>query len=167
VAKQINIPDFARRVRNLGGEMKTAVQLGMVKAAQRLEVILVDEIDKAQPYPAVDRGQLRNSVRVRTTATGTIFAGVDAPHAPYIEDGTRPFWAPLQPLIDWVRRKGLADNDRDVESIARAVQHHIATHGIKPRHYMRKAFARFKADNVMAKTVGGELRKLARKNGGK
>lgn len=164
--RKVTVPEFARKVRDLGGDMKTAVQMGMVKAAQRLEGYVVQEIDAAQPYPAVDRGTLRNSVETRTTAKGTITVAITAPHAPYIEDGTRPFWPPLQPLIDWVRRKGLADGEGEVVSIARAVQHTIATRGIQPRHYMRKAFARFKADKVMARTVGAELRKLARKRSG-
>lgn len=167
MSTRITIPEFARRVRDLGGEMKTAVQMGMVKAAQRLDAIMLEEIDHAEPFPAVDRGILRASRFVKTSASGTITVGVEAPHWPYINKGTRPFWAPIGPLIDWVRRKGLATEESEVRSIAYAVQHKIATEGIKPRNIQAKAIARFKAEKVMAKTVGNELRKLARKRGGK
>lgn len=51
-----------------------------------------------------------------------------------VEYGTRPFYAPIQPLKDWARLK-LGD-----ESIGYAVQKKIAREGIKASPFMRPAY---------------------------
>ncbi len=164
LGKRIGLTAFARRVANLGGDLELAVGKGLDSAGMVLKRYVVEEIDTAMPYPANDRGMLRASVEERRTWR-TVSIVVTAPHAAAIEDGTRPFWAPIGPLLDWVKRKGIGGGERP-ESIAYAIQHKIARDGIKPRHYFAKAFARFKNDNVVAREVGRELDALARANGG-
>lgn len=54
----------------------------------------------------VDTGRLKQSVRLRRKgASGHPEIVADAPHAGPVEAGARPHWAPLRPLIGWVRRK--------------------------------------------------------------
>lgn len=52
----------------------------------------------------VDMGELRRSVHAEHFGHLGSRILVDAPHAGIAELGSRPHWAPLQPLIDWVRR---------------------------------------------------------------
>jgi hypothetical protein len=53
----------------------------------------------------VDTGRLKQSVRLRRKgASGHPEVVADAPYAGVVEAGSRPHWAPLQPLVKWVRR---------------------------------------------------------------
>lgn len=51
-------------------------------------------------------GELRTSVHavIETNGGG---ANVDAPHAAAVEFGSRPHWVPLEPLIRWVKLRGM------------------------------------------------------------
>lgn len=60
-------------------------------------------VAKAAP---VDVGSLKSSIHARETGPRSAELRADAPHAGIVEVGSRPHWAPLQPLIDWVRRHG-------------------------------------------------------------
>ncbi len=62
-----------------------------------------------------------------------------APHAGVMEFGARPYRAPLRPLVEWVKRKGFADDEKAAYAIALAVQRKIAAVGIEPRHFFQKA----------------------------
>ena len=62
----------------------------------------------------VDTGVLRSSI-VGTVRhgpgryfTGQIAAGRQAPHAIYVEEGTRPHWPPIRALEGWARRHGIS-----------------------------------------------------------
>jgi hypothetical protein len=100
---------------------------------------VVEEIDAAEPHPAVDRGELRGSVQVERVDDGAIVE-VRAPHAAIIEYGTRPFFPPIAPLAAWARRKGFTDPEGAAFAIALA----ISRRGIAPRGYFAKAVARGK-----------------------
>lgn len=119
-------------------EIRGAVIRGMKSAALRSKAEVVEQIDKALPFPAVDTGGLRQSVSVTLFPNGG-WVTVDAPHASHIEFGTRPFTPPLGPLLTWVIRKGLAADEDEAYAIARAVQRKIQREGIAPRHYFAKA----------------------------
>jgi hypothetical protein len=144
------LAQWGKALPKIGKDIERAAMRGLYSAALRAKGIVVEEIDHADPYPAVNRGQLRQSVQV-TKITGGWLVVVDAPHAAIIEHGTRPFWPPLAPLIEWVTRKGFvrsmgdpAEHEREVVKLARAVQWSIAARGIAPRHYFAKAMARMK-----------------------
>ena len=70
----------------------------------------------------------------------------------YIEHGTAPHWAPIQPLRDWVRVKGLAPRPRtgakvpgpinmekEINRIAHAVQWKIAQEGTEGKPNFQSA----------------------------
>lgn len=62
-------------------------------------------------------GILRNSILVETRVTANEILGVVATAVPYaapVEEGSRPHFPPLNPLILWVKRKGLIDRRRVV-----------------------------------------------------
>ena len=148
------LPRIARRIED-------AAVRGMRSAALRAKIEVIREIDTASPYPAVNTGGLRQSVQVINLPNGAEVV-VDAPHAPFLEEGTRPFWPPLEPLVAWVIRKGLApslgdpdEQERFAIQVARAIQYAIASRGIEPRHFLAKAMVRMPA--IVQAEVGREL----------
>lgn len=109
-------------------------------AALRGRTIIMDTIGATAPYPPVDRGVFRASFRAERAPDGaTLFS--DAPHAAFIEYGCRPHWAPIGPLIEWVKRKKLAKGS-EAYGIARAIQIAIARRGMKPRKVVVRSLDR-------------------------
>lgn len=63
----------------------------------------------------------------------------DAPHAIFVEEDTRPHWAPIAPLKKWARQKfGAVGKEKNM--IAYAVQAKIAKEGTKGIHFMDETF---------------------------
>lgn len=110
-----------------------------------------------------------------TVAFGSPLWGKPQGYAAYVEFGTRPHWPPLQPLIDWVRTKGLASRSSDIEyvggrtrkvrgqstrdyqdakivRIARAIQRSIAARGTRPQQFAAEAFATMGLEHEVVKS---------------
>ena len=102
----VSLDGFARDLRRLPKTAGRAMIRGLRSAALRTKAEVVIQIDHANPYPAVDRGTMRRSVGVDNHKDGALLS-VDAPYAAAMEYGTRPFWPPMAPLIEWVKRKGM------------------------------------------------------------
>ncbi len=141
MAKRVTIEQFATEMRKLPKKLEAAIVKGLRSAALRGHQFVVEEIDHASPRPAVDRGELRQSVASQRIEGGARLY-VDAPHAAIMELGTRPFWPPQEPLAEWALRKGLADDEEEAAEVAFAVARTIATFGIAPRHYFKKGVQR-------------------------
>lgn len=123
-------------------KMHDAILRGMHSSALRLEGLMVEEIDTAKPYPAVDTGGLRASIKTELGRDSvTVYS--DAPYAGAIEFGTRPFRPPLEPIAEWVLRKKIATDPNDAKGIAFAIANKMSKEGIKPRYFTKKAVARF------------------------
>lgn len=159
VRKRVTLEGFARELETLSPALKGAVTRGLRSAALRLEGMVKEEIELAQPFPAVDRGELKASVTTVRHPDGANVE-VQAPHAAIIEDGTRPFRPPLAPLIAWASRK-FGANEREAKRIAWAVADKIASNGIAPRHYFEKAWVRVQPE--IAKEIRRELEQLAKR----
>ena len=161
------LDDFPNILRQLPGEFTEGAVRGLRSASQELVRYAVEEILDAQ---AVASGELSRSVRPYPLPDGA-FVDVEAPHAAFVEHGTRPHWPPLQPLIDWVIAKGLAsathgDRDRqgrflpasqrvssktqeeNARAIARRIQVAIAQRGTKPIRFFRKAVDRIEPEII-------------------
>lgn len=76
-----------------------------------------------------------NSIQVRTSITDTsmvwqiVSGGEASDYIMTLEYGARPHWAPIAPLIQWVKDKGLANTEAKAKSIAYAVRKKIADEG--------------------------------------
>ena len=97
--------------------------------------------------------QVQVSGGVVTGEVGTNAGGKKAPYALWVEEDTRPHMPPLEPLIAWVRKKGLsgayslktrrrlgskttqAEQDK---SMAYMIALKIKHHGTKGRHMFRE-----------------------------
>ncbi len=157
---ELTLGQFAAQVKGLPDAMEAAIIRGLRSAAMRGVTDVVEAINTAKPYPVVDRGELAGSVGSSTLPKGGRIS-VDAPHAAVMETGARPFWPPLQPLIDWALRKGLAEDEDEAEDIARAIQKKFAFVGIEPRHYFRRAMVRIRKGVPIE--VESELKRMGAK----
>ncbi len=82
-------------------------------------------------------GFLRNSILPQTIISTDQILGQVATSCPYalpVETGSKPHWAPIEPLKLWARRK-LGD-----ESIAYAIQRAIARRGTRAHLMFTKGF---------------------------
>lgn len=158
---RVTLPRFAQALARMGPELERAVIVSLQSSATDLDGRVLQEIDNADPFPAVDRGELRNSRDVDNTARGAVVA-VKAPHAAIIEDGTRPFFPPIAPLAAWAKRKGLATSDEEARSIGFLIARKISKDGIAPRHYFAKAFRRFVQSGVVIQHLRRELHRIGR-----
>lgn len=103
----VSLAQFGHILAHLDDKLEDAIVRGLQSAGQAMVGVVVEEIDTAQPYPAVDRGEMRNSVNAENVSDGAIVT-INAPHAPFLEYGTRPHRPPVAPILEWVKRKGLA-----------------------------------------------------------
>jgi type IV secretory pathway protease TraF len=140
----VTLADFPAILASLPAEFNDGTIRGLRSAARRLEGYTVEEITSSG---AVATGELARSASTHDVSDGA-YVLVDAPHAAAVENGSRPHWAPLQPLIDWVITKRIASDPVEARGIAFAVQAAIARRGTRPRHYMRRAVARIQPEVV-------------------
>ena len=139
----LTLAQFADLLEDMPKELEDAVIRGLRSAALRGVGFVVEEIDRAEPYPAVNFGTLRQSTHRALLPKGAVVFN-DAPHFPFIEYGTRPHMPPVSPLIVWAARKFGVD-DIEAEAIAWAVAKKIAREGITPRGFFAKAMLRMHA----------------------
>jgi len=94
----------------------------------------------------VDRTPTGVNQMLRRTIAGTVSAtpsgmlgvvATNSPYGPAVEHGTKPHWAPLEPLVDWVKGK---INAADPEAVARRIRFKIAHHGTKGAGMFQKTF---------------------------
>ncbi len=139
--RRVTMEQFAKTIGDLPKELEPAIVRGLQSAGHRGVLAVVEAINSPNPVdgtpPAVDEGTLMRSVSFEPSATGGRIV-VDAPHASYMDLGTRPFTPPLKPLFDWARRKFGVDAS-EAWRIAFAVRRKIALRGLKPRHFMMRA----------------------------
>ena len=145
MTRRISLSAFEARVLRFAPDLERAYVAGFRRAALRLERYAVEEIDSAEPHPAVDTRTLRGSVSTEFVSGGAIVS-VDAPHAPMIEYGTRPFFPPVAPLVEWAKRKGFATTEEEAKGVAFAVAKAISQRGIEPRRFFSKAWERMRRE---------------------
>jgi hypothetical protein len=138
-------------IRNLQG---AAVLQGYRDAALKI-------LAEAKKGAKVDTGRWRASMLPFVELSGNVIeagVGSNLDHGPFAELDTKPHWAPLQPLIEWVHRKRLAGvyslkkahhgihprlgskvtQAAQDYAVARAVQRKIAKYGTKGDHAMER-----------------------------
>ena len=112
---------------DVSGKVSKGIERFMLDGAQRGQNVAMEHVPE-------DRGNLRMSMAqfVPEVRNGEIVWGVgQQPHALPMEFGTEPYWAPIQPLLDWANRVG------GDEGLAYAVQWKIAQEGIDAQPYLR------------------------------
>lgn len=90
---------FRRFVRSAPIRYEASVKAGMNRGGLRGLRLLKTNISKGK---VVDTGELRNSCE---WDFHTMQLGVTAPHGAFMEVGTRPHMPPVEPLVEWAKRK--------------------------------------------------------------
>lgn len=110
-----------------------------------LDTLRVQGTRAAEKKAPDDRSGLRQSLypgpksfSVTTVVHAVI--GSKLPYAAAQDQGTRPFWTPVQPIKDWVHRNnekfGISKRESEVNRVTYFVRRKIARHGIKGKHYL-------------------------------
>lgn len=119
----------ARRALSRGPEIYVEE---MTAAVTEGSLLLEREIKELTPTSGA--GTTRESIgALPVTISGAAVAGgvgTSIAHALPLELGSRPHWAPIEPLEDWVRRK-LGLRGDEAKSAARGVRFKIAKKGTK------------------------------------
>lgn len=163
VARRITLERYREELGKLPGALHGAAMTGLRKGAARGVEIIREEIEASSPFPPIDTERMIDSAGWKGTATG-VELFVDAPHAVYMEEGTRPHFPPIQPLAEWAARKFGLETEREARSVAFAVATKIAADGIAPRRFFRRAMRRITQD-VLPGAIRRELRLLERRRG--
>lgn len=114
--------------------------------AAATEAVLLLQTDVKGNYPVVS-GSTRDSISYDAFSTPAGVLGVvgsSAPVAGWIETGTRPHWAPIEPLVHWVEQ-ALGVTGKETFGVAKAIQRKIALEGTKARPLFAEALARHEA----------------------
>jgi hypothetical protein len=111
--------------------------------------------------------------QVLTRWTGTV--GPNIRYALWVHEGTKPHWAPIKPLVEWVRKKGIvgryntktrkrlggkAKTASEDMSAARAIQRSIAKRGTRGKPFLRIVARREtpRAANEIAKRIARHVK---------
>lgn len=97
--------------------------------------------DALHAKDAYASGQLESMMDydVEATADGYTLYLVAPDYLKWLDQGTRPHWAPIEPLQRWVWAKGIVPEERNgklptVEQLPYMVQHGIAVNGTEGIH---------------------------------
>ena len=115
----------------------------LTRSMWQAEMLLQRETQELTPVGIGGAGGLRGSIHARepeVLANAVIgVTGTSLNYAQAVELGTKPHWAPIEPLIDWVRHR-LGYTGKEAEAVARRVQLGIAHHGTPAVGMFHRAF---------------------------
>jgi hypothetical protein len=128
----------ARAAMLIPGRADKLAEAELLPAIESATLLLQREVQIRTPVGVTGhtRSSIQSSVEkirggVATTFRGKVTSAL--PHILYVEEDTRPHWAPIRPLKRWARRK--LGNER----LAYAIQWQIARRGTKGKHMFRDA----------------------------
>lgn len=158
--KSIDTSEFEKLIGNLERIPDRAIPIFTAAMHEATQIALGEVVDRTP----VAYGNLRGSITtlVKASEYGVVgVVGTNAPYALWVEEDTEPHWAPLQPLLDWVRKKQIvgvysiksrrrmgSKTSIEAENLAFAklVQKKIAMKGTTGQHMFRDGFAAAEAD---------------------
>lgn len=108
------------------------------------EASMFAEREVKERTPTSGAGTLRDSIGALPVAISgaAISAGVGTSlaYAAAVELGSKPHWAPIAPLLEWVQRK-LGLSGEEAEAAAQSIQYKIAARGTEGSFMFRDGFA--------------------------
>ncbi|AMP13674.1 hypothetical protein [Collimonas pratensis] len=81
---------------------------------------------------------LTNSIQVRKNHVADYSVAPTVKYAPAVNNGGRPHWAPLNPLMDWLRVTKRVTDKRQLRARAKGLQRFIAAHGTKANPFVQR-----------------------------
>lgn len=132
----------------------------LFKAAQGLKESAARIVAGAKTHlkdnGSVATGMLRNSGSVRPQVDGTVDAGFYAEYAYWVEYGRKAGGMPPVKLIkEWVRKKHITSNEKEIDSMAFAIAKNIAANGTKAKPFLTPSYEENKSriDELMQKAI--------------
>jgi hypothetical protein len=159
MGKKISMKELSRRIERLGDDAREAIVDAIQRSALRLQALVPDAIQSTSPYPPINTGELARSPKMTPHENGAVVVA-DAPHAAYMEWGTRPFTPPLMPLAEWALMKGLAETAEDAIDFALNLRDKFRREGIAPRFYMKRALADYMEENDLGEEIKKAMEKI-------
>ena len=134
-AKVIGTTEVLRGLEKMGAEVQAKVGVEIRRSASR---VLVD----ARAGVPVAYGRLKASGKVEAQGNNAKVS-FGAGYAQWVEFGRRPGkWPPPRPIEDWVKKKGIASEEKRIKSIAFSVRRKIGQKGTSKQPFLRPAFER-------------------------
>ncbi len=114
----------------------TGLDKGQRLTHEKMQHILMRSMFKMEQLAIekapVDQGELRGNISLFPQILADKYVLTSgAEHSVIMEDGSEPFFAPIEPLKGWAKRK-FGD-----ESIGYAVRHKISIEGVKAQPFFR------------------------------
>lgn len=158
----------------MGPEGERALRRELLLARDQIGALyrsgVVQEINASSPYPPVDEGTLRSGIaavvpdpnRIRVTVAPS---QVTQPYAIVQELGRRPGQPgpPYDPILAWVRRKGIQFDGMDDEQTAAVVQRKLHRKGMVGRFFFRRARQSKRLRDMAKALIRAAIRRFARR----
>lgn len=138
---EINFNEVSKQLNKLLSEKKELLKDEIDKA---LLSSVLDMEREAVLNVAVDNGELRNSINYKEKSTGDVIEyhlTTDAPHAKYIEFGTKAHYPPQDVIKAWAERQGIENWF--------VIWLSIGKKGTKARPFLRPAFYKYEKDTYV------------------
>lgn len=81
---------------------------------------------------------LTNSIQATQNGIGDWSIGPTAKYAAAINNGGRPHWAPIAPLMDWLRVTKKVTDKKELRTRAKGLQRFIAKNGTKANPFVQR-----------------------------
>lgn len=132
---QINVNYDVGNLNLLRDAYLEALDKGLNDAAKEFLKISASAIDDNE---LVDRGTLKQSGNMDIDDKLNKYVFYTAEHAPFVEFGSSPHWAPFEPLLDYTKRKMFPQGSpKEQRAMAKWLQRHIAENGTMPHPFFR------------------------------
>lgn len=130
----VGLDEFIKDFRELNVKYDAAT----IKAARRTASKLESEIkDRMRPASGkLDVSVAVEKLRAKRYQLNVVFT---EPYWVYVEYGTGPHWPPLEPILDWVKVKGLASSEGSARQIAFLIARKISRKGTPARRMLSRA----------------------------
>ena len=150
---QAAFQQFKRNKKQFTREVLNKAARGLNEAAAR---IVAEAKIKLKDNGSIATGMLRNSGSVRPQVDGTVDAGFYAEYAYWVEYGRKAGGMPPVKLIkEWVRKKHITSDEKEIDSMAFAIAKNIAANGTKAKPFLTPSYEENKAriDEIMQKAI--------------
>ena len=141
MAVKSNADAVAKNLNQYGRKLIVNIDRALLLSMQAISRDAIGYIDKKD---LIAFGDLRTSITEDTIRRGDHLlgrSGSNSEHAPFVHEGTRPHWPPVDVMEEWVAQqvaRGKMDTD-DIKGTAFLVGRAISQRGTKPNPFMSVA----------------------------
>lgn len=100
--------------------------------------LIEPDLEGGTGYIISDTGALLQSGTIKKIGEMNFEIRYTAPYADFVEWGCSPHSAPVEPLIEWARRK-LGKSEKEANSIGWAIRTKILQEGQEPKFFLQSA----------------------------